>query len=83
MDVTEFLDELRVSAREKYIPVMRKRTTEKLKEIVSSRRPDEVLEIGTSLGVSGITVLTSGAKKLTTIDINGSEEKVINGEVIF
>ena len=71
MDVTEFLDELRVSAREKYIPVMRKRTTEKLKELVSSRRPNEVLEIGTSLGVSGITVLTSGAKKLTTIDING------------
>lgn len=68
----EFLKELRVSARGEYLPVMREETTELLAKITESIRPKEVLEIGTCLGISGITVLLSGAERLTTIDIDGN-----------
>ncbi len=69
--VEEFIKNLRKKAEEEFIPVMRERTTEILKITVAENRPKEVLEIGTSLGVSGITVLTSGGERLTTIDRDG------------
>lgn len=72
MDVKKYIDELRTRARKAYIPVMREKTTELLAEITAEKRPSRVLEIGTSLGVSGITVLVSGADRLCTVEIDGS-----------
>lgn len=71
MDIAKYLDELRVSAREKYVPVMRKETTEMLADIARRLRPKEILEIGTSYGVSGIAVLAATEGRLTTIDKDG------------
>ncbi len=73
--VYEFLDSLRKVARRYYIPVMRKKTTELLKSLIIKNKPKEMLEIGTSLGVSGMTALASSAGRLTTIDI---DEEVTN-----
>lgn len=67
----EFLHELREVARENYIPVMRKETTSLLKSYIEKCQPKQILEIGTSLGVSGMTALSaSKGARLTTIDID-------------
>ena len=66
----KYVYDLIVSSREQYIPVMREKTAELLISIVKSRDIDQVLEIGTCVGVSGLCVLQAGAKHLTTIDID-------------
>ncbi len=80
-DVKKFIDELRVTAREKFIPVMREKTTELLARLTATLRPETCLEIGTCLGVSGITVLSNGGKRLTTVEIDG--ERLYEAEKNF
>ena len=50
---------------------MRERTAKLLAEIAREIAPKEILEIGTCLGVSAITVLSSCNGRLTTIDCDG------------
>lgn len=66
----EYVTALRILARENYIPVMREKTSYLLGEIISKANPKQILEIGTSLGVSGITALLNSIGRLTTIDID-------------
>ena len=65
-----FIKDLIESSRAKFIPVMREQTTELLISFVKERNIKEVLEIGTCVGVSGISVIKAGARHLTTIDID-------------
>lgn len=66
----EYIRDLIRRSRQEFVPVMRKETTELLISIVKSRGIKEVLEIGTCVGVSGISVLKAGAERLTTIDVD-------------
>lgn len=69
--VREYLRRIRQDAEGKHIPVMREKTAELLEETVKVLLPERILEIGTCLGVSGITVLSSCQGRLTTLDIDG------------
>lgn len=67
-DIEIFLKELREEARKNYIPVMRDKTACLLGEIVRKKQPEAILEIGTSIGTSGIVALSNCNGHLTTID---------------
>lgn len=79
-----FIDSLRIAARAAFVPVMRKRTSELLARITEELQPARVLEIGTSIGVSGLTVLLSCEKaRLTTIDTDGAAQEIAKRNFAF
>lgn len=51
------------------VPVLRDASHEKLKELVRKYKPTEILEIGTAIGYSGITMLENCDGNLTTIEL--------------
>ena len=59
---------LREEAFKAHLPVMREETSELLAKIVKEKHPKEILEVGTCIGVSGLTVLSAGNGRLTTIE---------------
>ena len=61
---------LRKKSLAEHIPVMRPRTSELLAKIAQDVQPSQVLEIGTCIGLGAITLLLSGAEKVTTIEID-------------
>ena len=68
MDVHEKLKELRAYAQKHHIPVLKEESAKVLEELVKKIKPKKVLEIGTSIGVSGIVVLSHSQAYLTTIE---------------
>lgn len=59
------------AAREKFIPVMRESTAVLLENTVREAMPKRILEIGTSIGTSGIRCLLAAENaRLTTIEID-------------
>lgn len=62
------LTELRAYAKQNYIPVLREEGAEVLKEWLIKSKPKRILEIGTSIGTSGILALSVTEAKLVTID---------------
>lgn len=80
-EVRRFIDELRDEASKDYVPVMRKQTAALLAEILREKRPRAVLEIGTCLGVSGLTVLNESEAFLTTVEID--EERWLKAKENF
>lgn len=66
----EIFERLREEAEREHLPVMREKTASLLKEIVGKLRPERILEIGTCIGISGLTVLSSCEGKLTTVEID-------------
>ena len=61
---------LRADGREKNLPVMREKTCDLLFSTAERLRPREILEIGTCIGVSGLTVLSACDGRLTTVEID-------------
>ncbi len=61
---------IRAEAETERLPVMRERTALLLQETVEKLRPKRILEIGTCIGISGLTALSSCEGVLTTIEIN-------------
>lgn len=68
--VNKKLEEIRKYARCRYIPVMLDDGAEVLTDAILKYKPKNILEIGTSLGTSGILMLTYSQAHLITIDIN-------------
>lgn len=64
------MDDLRKRARAQYIPVMREKTAQLLADAVRRKNPKTALEIGTSIGTSGIITLLNSDARLTTIEID-------------
>lgn len=64
------IEKIREQAKLLSVPVMRVKTAERLAMTVSAANPKCVLEIGTALGVSALTVLTNSNAKLVTIEKN-------------
>lgn len=56
---------------EKYaVPIMRPKTSDLIAEIVKLQQPQNILEIGTAIGYSGLIMLENSNAKLTTIEHN-------------
>lgn len=70
----EYLQSLRVSAREEGIPVMLPETSKFLATMVTMTKPETILEIGTAVGYSGSIMLKNAKEnaRLTTIEIEES-----------
>lgn len=67
----QLISDIKNNARANHIPVMEEAPAELLKEIISSRKPKKILEIGTAVGYSGLIMLSlSPDAFLTTIEIN-------------
>lgn len=68
------LQSLRMAAREEGIPVMLPETSKLLATVVSMKKPENILEIGTAVGYSGSIMLKNAKEnaRLTTIEIEES-----------
>lgn len=69
-EVKKFIDNLRIESHASYVPTMRAKTTDLLIELLDKYKPNTVLEIGTCVGVSALTVLNSSNAFLTTIELD-------------
>lgn len=69
--MSDLLYELREKAKEEGNPVLRDKSFELLKEMVTKRKPQKILEIGVNVGLSGIAMLLcSENASLTGIEID-------------
>ena len=69
--MSDLLYELREKAKEEGNPVLRDKSFELLKETVTKRKPQKILEIGVNVGLSGIAMLLcSENASLTGIEID-------------
>ncbi|MBQ8451925.1 MAG: class I SAM-dependent methyltransferase [Clostridia bacterium] len=60
---------LQKESRDKFIPVIRKKTAKILKKLIKNKKINQILEIGTCVGFSGSLMLTTNKSAfLTTID---------------
>ncbi len=66
----EIVARLRAEAEKERLPVMRKETALLLAETVKKLRPERILEIGTCIGISGLTALSACEGRLTTVEID-------------
>lgn len=62
------LEEIRLYAKENFIPIVRDQTAKELVKLCQSLQPKKILEIGTAIGYSGILMLKSCSAKLYTIE---------------
>lgn len=69
-EINSFISELRSKAWDSYIPVMRENTAKLLADYVKEYAPKNILEIGTSIGTSGLICLNNSKALLTTIEID-------------
>lgn len=72
-DMPAFLDELERHALEQGVPIIRKPTQQLLRFLMAMQRPQQLLEVGTAIGFSGIFMMTFLGKyredaHLTTIE---------------
>lgn len=68
--VLEMLSDEMCYAKENFVPIIRDSSSKFLYDFVKENKVKRVLEIGTAIGFSGSIILSAGAEKLTTIDIN-------------
>lgn len=66
-----WLEKTAEDARNSYIPVMRPLTARLLEKTVFESKPERIIEIGTSIGTSGIRMLWHSERaRLVTVDID-------------
>ena len=66
----EIIKQIKEDAKESLVPIVRDKTLCHIKKLIEQTKPAHILEIGTAVGYSGLEMLHSGAKKLTTIEKN-------------
>ncbi len=65
------LEELKIYARERYIPVMSDEARQLLYDTVATKLPKRILEIGTAIGYSGIVMLSASPQAvLNTVEMD-------------
>lgn len=78
--MSDLLYELREKAKEEGNPVLRDKSFELLKETVTKRKPQKILEIGVNVGLSGIAMLLcSENASLTGIEIDETAKEKAQG----
>ena len=76
-DITiEKLTDERYYAKSNFVPIIRDKSAKYLYDFVKDNKFENILEIGCAIGYSGNIILSAGAKRLTTIDINKEYLKV-------
>lgn len=73
MDFDEAIEKMSAEydfAKKNFVPIIRDKSARFLFDFVKDNGFENVLEIGTAIGYSGSIILSAGAEKLTTIDIN-------------
>ena len=73
--ILKLLEDEYCYARENFIPIIRDESAKFLYDFVRENKIKTVLEIGTAIGYSGNIILSAGAERLVTVDIN---EKSLN-----
>ena len=73
--ILKLLEDEYCYARENFIPIIRDESAKFLYDFVRRNKIKTVLEIGTAIGYSGNIILSAGAERLVTVDIN---EKSLN-----
>lgn len=70
----ELLERLEKEAHENHVPIVTPEVAQFLRFFVTLKKPKYILEIGTAIGYSGITMLqvSSHIEKLTTVEIRES-----------
>ena len=68
--ILKLLSEEQMYANENFVPIIRPNSAKYLYDFVKDKKINTVLEIGTAIGYSGSIMLSAGATKLKTIDIN-------------
>lgn len=70
------INEIEQYAKENYIPIIRKQSAKLLVDMIKKNNPQNVLEIGTAIGYSGILILLASEEvKLTTMEKD--EERIV------
>lgn len=81
---SRLLEELEAYAEEYHVPIVTPEVAQFLRFFINLKEPKRILEVGTAIGYSGITMVTANSKveKLTTIDIRKdiTERAMINFE---
>ena len=67
-EIFSYVADVRKKSMEEHLPVMRERTAAFLASLLSARKPAQVLEIGTCVGVSALTALAAAPCHLTTME---------------
>ena len=57
-DMPAFLEELEKQAIKDHVPIIRKSTQAILRFLMASFQPENILEVGTAVGFSGIFIMT-------------------------
>ena len=68
--------EIREFAKDNFIPIVRPKTSELLIEKVKEVDPNNILEIGTAIGYSGILMLQNSTAKLVTLEKDEKMQKL-------
>lgn len=69
-EIINNLEEERSYAKEHFVPIIRDKSSKYLFDFIKENNIKSVLEIGTAIGYSGSIILSAGAEKLVTVDIN-------------
>ncbi|MBQ7453294.1 MAG: O-methyltransferase [Clostridia bacterium] len=64
------IEQMRKEYRGQYIPVIRTETGKFLEGVVKELNPKRILEFGTAVGVSAITMLNASTAKIVTVEID-------------
>ncbi len=78
---TPFLDELEKKAKADNVPVIKKEVQSLLKVLLSIKRPQRLLEIGTAVGFSAILMAEYGPKDLEIVTIENYEKRIREAEI--
>lgn len=70
MDIDKKLKQLREYADKNFVPVLKKDAADVLEKWLTIANPKRILEVGTSIGTSGIVALSKTKATLTTIEID-------------
>ncbi len=68
--IIEKLSELKSYAKDNFVPIIREESAKFLYDYVRNNNIKTILEIGAAIGFSGSIMLSAGAEKLVTVDIN-------------
>ncbi len=80
---SEFVEEVRKSALESHVPIIRRETESLIKVLLHVKQPGEVLEIGTAVGYSAL-VMSEHLKphaRITTIENYGKRIPIAEGNI--
>ena len=69
-DIEQVIEEVKVKAKENFIPIVRDKTLQELLKLVKEKQPKTILEIGTATGYSALNMLNVCDGKIIGVEKN-------------